>query len=76
MHAYTLFAAQACVRYATPGTAWSKTVKQMRIVVTHYGGPEALQVLEEECPEQFGPVVWVAGIDPSLHKAQNCGPRI
>lgn len=23
----------------------------MRIVVTHYGGPEALQVLEEECPE-------------------------
>ena len=22
-----------------------------RIVVTHYGGPEALQVLEEECPE-------------------------
>jgi NADPH2:quinone reductase len=23
----------------------------MRIVVTHYGGPDALQVLEEECPE-------------------------
>jgi NADPH:quinone reductase-like Zn-dependent oxidoreductase len=26
-------------------------VKHMRIVVTHYGGLEALQVLEEECPE-------------------------
>jgi len=26
-------------------------VKHRRIVVTHYGGPEALQVLEEECPE-------------------------
>jgi NADPH:quinone reductase len=26
-------------------------VKHTRVVVTHYGGPEALQVLEEECPE-------------------------
>jgi NADPH2:quinone reductase len=26
-------------------------VKHARILVTHYGGPEALQVLEEECPE-------------------------
>jgi NADPH:quinone reductase-like Zn-dependent oxidoreductase len=26
-------------------------VKHMRIVVTHYGGLDALQVLEEECPE-------------------------
>jgi NADPH2:quinone reductase len=26
-------------------------VKQTRIVVTHDGGPDALQVLEEECPE-------------------------
>jgi len=26
-------------------------VKHTRIIVTHYGGPEALQVLEEECPE-------------------------
>ena len=23
----------------------------MRIIVTHYGGPDALQVVEEECPE-------------------------
>jgi NADPH:quinone reductase-like Zn-dependent oxidoreductase len=26
-------------------------VKHTRIIVTHYGGPNALQVLEEECPE-------------------------
>jgi NADPH:quinone reductase-like Zn-dependent oxidoreductase len=27
------------------------SLKQKRIIVTHYGGPDALQVLEEECPE-------------------------
>ena len=26
-------------------------MKQKRIIVTHYGGPDALQVIEEECPE-------------------------
>ena len=26
-------------------------MKHMRIVVAHYGGPEALRVVEEECPE-------------------------
>jgi NADPH:quinone reductase-like Zn-dependent oxidoreductase len=26
-------------------------VKHTRIIITHYGGPEVLQVLEEECPE-------------------------
>jgi NADPH:quinone reductase len=26
-------------------------VKHKRIIVTHYGGPDALQVVEEECPE-------------------------
>ena len=26
-------------------------MKHKRIVVTHYGGPDALEVLEEECPE-------------------------
>jgi NADPH2:quinone reductase len=26
-------------------------VKQTRVIVTHYGGPEALQIVEEECPE-------------------------
>jgi NADPH:quinone reductase len=26
-------------------------MRRTRIIVTHYGGPDALQVLEEECPE-------------------------
>ena len=26
-------------------------MRNTRIIVTHYGGPEALQVVEEECPE-------------------------
>jgi NADPH:quinone reductase-like Zn-dependent oxidoreductase len=26
-------------------------VRHTRIIVTHYGGPDALQVVEEECPE-------------------------
>ena len=26
-------------------------MKQTRIVVTHYGGPDALQVIQEDCPE-------------------------
>jgi NADPH2:quinone reductase len=26
-------------------------VRHTRVIVTHYGGPDALQVLEEECPE-------------------------
>ena len=26
-------------------------MKHARIIVTHYGGPDALQVVEEECPE-------------------------
>lgn len=26
-------------------------MRHQRIIVTHYGGPDALQVLEEECPE-------------------------
>src|SRR5262245_40068161 len=26
-------------------------MKHTRIVVTHYGGPDALEVVEEECPE-------------------------
>jgi NADPH2:quinone reductase len=29
-------------------------VKHTRIIVTHYGGPDALQVLEEECPQPKG----------------------
>ena len=26
-------------------------MRHTRIIVTHYGGPDALQVVEEECPE-------------------------
>jgi len=26
-------------------------VRHTRIIVTHYGGPDALRVVEEECPE-------------------------
>ncbi len=29
-------------------------MKHTRIIVTHYGGPDALQVVEEECPEPKG----------------------
>src|SRR5499427_8714353 len=33
-------------------TSPSKTgLKNIRVIVTHYGGPDALQVIEEECPE-------------------------
>src|SRR5215510_5248263 len=28
-----------------------KRMKHTRIIVTHYGGPDALRVVEEECPE-------------------------
>src|SRR5215467_955500 len=28
-----------------------RVVRHKRIIVTHYGGPDALQVVEEECPE-------------------------
>jgi hypothetical protein len=28
-----------------------RPVKHTRIIVTHYGGPDALRVVEEECPE-------------------------
>src|SRR5262249_7272710 len=31
--------------------ARTRSVKHARIIVTHYGGPDALRVLEEECPE-------------------------
>src|SRR5262245_63171714 len=33
-----------------PG-GWERLMKHTRIVVTHYGGPDALEVVEEECPE-------------------------
>ena len=33
------------------GGQGKKPMTHTRIIVTHYGGPDALQVLEEECPE-------------------------
>ena len=29
-------------------------MRHTRIIVTHYGGPDVLQVVEEECPEPKG----------------------
>src|SRR5690348_11772124 len=34
-----------------PSGADGHFVKHRRVIVTHYGGPDALQVVEEECPE-------------------------
>jgi hypothetical protein len=31
--------------------SWNEIVKNRRVIVTHYGGPDALRVVEEECPE-------------------------
>src|SRR6266496_2104196 len=28
-----------------------RSMRHTRIIVTHYGGPDALQVVQEECPE-------------------------
>jgi NADPH2:quinone reductase len=33
------------------GPVQSRDMKYTRIIVSHYGGPEALRVVEEECPE-------------------------
>jgi hypothetical protein len=41
--------------------ARKRFVKHTRIIVTHYGGPDALQVLEEECPEPKDGEVRVRG---------------
>src|SRR6516225_6672224 len=40
--------ASAQKKYASGSTRF---VRQTRIIVTHYGGPDALRVVEEECPE-------------------------
>ena len=29
-------------------------MRHTRVIVTHYGGPDALQVVEEECPSRWG----------------------
>jgi len=55
-------------------------MKHQRIVVTHYGGPDALQVLEEECPEpKHGEVrvrVLAAGVSlPDLMMREGVHPE-
>ncbi len=55
-------------------------VRHTRIIVTHYGGPDALQVLEEECPEPKGGEVRVrvlaAGVSlPDLMAREGIHPE-
>jgi NADPH:quinone reductase len=55
-------------------------VKHTRIIVTHYGGPDALQVVEEEIPKpQDGEVrvkVWAAGVSlPDIMAREGVHPE-
>src|SRR5216110_2594090 len=55
-------------------------MKHTRIIVTHYGGPDALQVLEEECPQPKGGEVRVrvlaAGVSlPDLMMREGVHPE-
>jgi NADPH:quinone reductase-like Zn-dependent oxidoreductase len=55
-------------------------VKQTRIIVTHYGGPDALEVVEEECAEpKHGEVrvrVLAAGVSlPNLLMREGVHPE-
>ena len=55
-------------------------MKHTRIIVTHYGGPDALQVLEEECPEPKGGearvIVLAAGVSlPDLMMREGVHPE-
>src|SRR5512142_2425466 len=57
-----------------------RSVKHTRIIVTQYGGPDALQVLEEECPEpKHGEVrvrVLAAGVSlPDLMAREGIHPE-
>src|SRR5512137_795224 len=36
---------------SSAGKGVKRPMRHTRIVVTHYGGPDALRVVEEECPE-------------------------
>src|SRR5436309_13349115 len=58
----------------------NRSVKHTRIIVTHYGGPDALQVLEEECPEpkdgQVRVSVLAAGVSlPDLMMREGVHPE-
>lgn len=55
-------------------------MRHTRIIVTHYGGPDALQVIEEECPEpQHGEVrvrVLAAGVSlPDIMAREGIHPE-
>jgi NADPH2:quinone reductase len=55
-------------------------LKQARIIVTHYGGPDALQLVEEECPEpKYGEVrvkVLAAGVSlPDIMAREGIHPE-
>src|SRR5262249_61333811 len=44
----------AAPRYAAQARARQgkkRSMRHTRIIVTHYGGPDALRVVEEECPQ-------------------------
>src|SRR5215470_6879305 len=63
-----------------PGQARKQSVKHTRIIVTHYGGPDALRVVEEECPEpKYGEVrvrVLAAGVSlPDLMMREGIHPE-
>src|SRR5215510_8767991 len=42
---------RSAIQGPAPGKRERGSVKHTRIIVSHYGGPDALSVLEEECPE-------------------------
>ena len=55
-------------------------MRQTRIIVTHYGGPDALQVVEEECPEpkagEVGVRVQAAGVSlPDIMAREGIHPE-
>jgi NADPH:quinone reductase len=55
-------------------------MRHKRVIVTHYGGPDALRVVEEECPEpKNGEVrarVPAAGVSlPDPTDARGCSSR-
>jgi NADPH:quinone reductase len=58
----------------------AELLRQTRIIVTHYGGPDALQVVHEECPEpKYGEVrvrVLAAGVSlPDLMAREGVHPE-
>src|SRR5262245_31896960 len=40
-----------CLATSSVRPARKRSVQHQRVIVTHYGGPDALQLVEEECPE-------------------------